>query len=318
MSGGNIISIIIPAYNREQFIGECLDSVINQTYENWEALVVDDGSVDKTVDIVKEYACKDSRVKLIERQSDPRGGAACRNIGAAKAQGDYIIFLDSDDLLAPWCIEGRLKIITENPNLDFAVFMTAEFVHGEPEKYKIFNKPIIDDPLSMFLRHEIPWQTTSLIWYKPFFIGLGGFREYYLRLQDVELHSRALLKNQVKYRICNNRLDSYFRRYSKPASNHLSVKNVAQAFIFYIQDIFPLVSQDENYFLAKRKYSLRLLFFKAFREYVVFYGGGLVDEGKMLIRVGRSCGLITKKEELLLKFYVATFGLRFYKIRGFD
>jgi len=105
------ISIIIPTYNREHLIGETLDSVLGQTYTNWECILVDDGSNDNTEEIVNSYSENDKRFKFYNRPANRKNGAsACRNYGLEKSKGELIQFLDSDDLLAKNKLEEQLKI----------------------------------------------------------------------------------------------------------------------------------------------------------------------------------------------------------------
>ena len=92
-----LFSVIIPVYNVEKYLRACLDSVLNQTLPDWEAICVDDGSSDGSAFILNEYAAKDDRIKVIVQPN--AGTAAARNAGLRVAQGDYIFFLDSDDWL---------------------------------------------------------------------------------------------------------------------------------------------------------------------------------------------------------------------------
>lgn len=95
-----LVTIIIPTYNRAHLIGETLDSIIAQTYTNWECIVVDDGSTDTTDVLLNRYKNKDARFKYFVRSiTQPKGANVCRNIGLDKAKGDYIVFFDSDDLM---------------------------------------------------------------------------------------------------------------------------------------------------------------------------------------------------------------------------
>ena len=93
----SVVSIIIPSFNREILIQETLDSVLQQTYPRWEAIVIDDGSLDKTCEVVQSYSDKDQRIKLIKRDRQPKSASVCRNIGIENAKGKYALFLDSDD-----------------------------------------------------------------------------------------------------------------------------------------------------------------------------------------------------------------------------
>ena len=101
-----LISVIVPAYNVENYIAKCLDSILNQTYKNLEIIVVDDGSTDNTLSIIDSYSAKDNRIKAIHQ--DNMGVAAARNAGLLAATGDYYGFVDSDDTIEPAMYEEML------------------------------------------------------------------------------------------------------------------------------------------------------------------------------------------------------------------
>lgn len=105
-----LFSIIIPVYNVEGYLRECLDSVLGQTFADWEAICVDDGSSDGSRAIMEEYAHKDCRIKSVAQEN--AGTAAARNTGLKAAKGDYIFFLDSDD----WLENNALQAIADNLN----------------------------------------------------------------------------------------------------------------------------------------------------------------------------------------------------------
>lgn len=105
-----LFSIIIPVYNVELYLRECLDSVLNQTFADWEVVCIDDGSTDGSLAIVEEYADKDSRIRALSQKN--AGTAAARNTGLKAAKGDYIFFLDSDD----WLEKNALQAIVDNLN----------------------------------------------------------------------------------------------------------------------------------------------------------------------------------------------------------
>lgn len=109
-----LISIIIPTYNRAHLVGETLESILKQTYPHWECIVVDDGSTDETVAVVKNYVNKDSRFQCLQRpDSRIKGSAASRNIGFEASKGNLIYWLDSDDLLVPTAFETYSQAMTE-------------------------------------------------------------------------------------------------------------------------------------------------------------------------------------------------------------
>ena len=110
-----LISIIIPIYNNEKFISRCLDSIINQTYKKIEIIIVNDGSTDKSLDVISKYEKKDNRIKVINKKNE--GVSIARNIGIESSKGDYITFVDADDWLELDAIEKLYIEITEK-NVD--------------------------------------------------------------------------------------------------------------------------------------------------------------------------------------------------------
>lgn len=92
---GDLVSIIVPVYNTEKYVQRCIDSICNQTYQNWELLLINDGSKDSSLEILKKNAEKDSRIRVFTQEN--KGNAAARNVGLINAKGAYITFVDSDD-----------------------------------------------------------------------------------------------------------------------------------------------------------------------------------------------------------------------------
>ena len=203
-----IISIIVPSYNKELYITETLRSVINQTYANWELIIIDDVSTDTTSELVNAIKQTDSRIAFHVNDVN-KGANFSRNFGLTIAKGKFIIFLDADDILEKTCLEQRLKHI-ENSNLDFAVFTMQVFFKKIGDSNSIW-KPNSKKPLNDFLKHNLPWQTMQPIWKKEFLVNLRGFNENFTRMQDVELHTRALLVKDVLFKQIVNSPDCYYR-----------------------------------------------------------------------------------------------------------
>ncbi len=108
----NLVSIVMPSYNTAEYIGESIKSVQDQTYTNWELLIVDDCSTDNTDDVVKAYL-SDSRIRYIKNENNS-GAAISRNRALREAKGKWIAFLDSDDLWEPQKLEKQIKFMEEN------------------------------------------------------------------------------------------------------------------------------------------------------------------------------------------------------------
>jgi glycosyltransferase involved in cell wall biosynthesis len=111
-----LISIIIPVYNAEKYIKRCLLSVQNQTYQNLEIIIINDGSQDQSVNICQEIAKKDSRISFYSQNN--KGVSSARNYGLKLATGDYVYFLDSDDYIIPTCIEKLVSVLKKYPFTD--------------------------------------------------------------------------------------------------------------------------------------------------------------------------------------------------------
>ncbi len=105
------ISVVIPAYNVAGYIEHCLDSILAQTFKDYQVIVVDDGSTDNTPKIIDEYAKKDQRIQVVHKKNE--GVSIARNTGVKLAQGEYILFFDGDDFVEPYCMEELYEIVRE-------------------------------------------------------------------------------------------------------------------------------------------------------------------------------------------------------------
>ncbi len=210
-----MISVIVPFFNNADFLHETLSSVSQQTIENWECVLVDDGSTDNSLDIVKTFTSKDSRFKCYSRPSKlPKGANTCRNFAVEKCNGTHLLFLDADDILSTHCLEVRESKIG---NQDLMVFSTAHFTENTQEGIPFF--PNLNRYFSrivyrnMFLDYVIPWHSSSGLWSKSFYEKLGGFDPELLRFQDVELHARALGHPDLRFKLdFTHGYTSYYRK----------------------------------------------------------------------------------------------------------
>ena len=197
-----LVSIVIPTKNRLALLMETLDSVKGQTFSNWETLVVDDGSKDGTLEWMETAGRGDPRLRLINRASvRPQTGGAqvCRNLGWRAARGLFILFLDSDDLLAPNCLAGRIKVLNEQSNLDFVVGQCGEFLEKPGDTSDVWSWQEGQDDLDAFLANKIPWQTSGPLWRRAALERLGGWDEQLVHMgHDYEFHVRALCQH-LKY-----------------------------------------------------------------------------------------------------------------------
>ncbi len=162
----SLISIILPFYNSEKYISHTIDTLINQTYQNIEIICVDDGSDDGSLQIVKDYAQRDSRIKLFCQNN--KGPACARNLALANAAGEYIMFCDSDDAYEPQMCEKMLAAIEEQKvNL---VMCNAKFQYEE-NVYREYGATYEENltPVGFFKASDILLKSpSSLLWHKIF------------------------------------------------------------------------------------------------------------------------------------------------------
>ena len=210
-----IVSIITPLYNRLNLVTETWASIQAQTFPHWEWIVVDDGSTDDGPQFIQQLANQDKRIKLFFRTTGTKGPSACRNLGVQQASGKYLLFLDSDDIITPNCLEKRVEYLESNPELDFAVFTQVLFTNNINEN-TIFSKFFASQTeyVKAFIADKHPWQTSGPLWRKDSFKKTGGFREDYAIMEDPELHIRALLAN-MQFDVINDEPDFFYRQTPK-------------------------------------------------------------------------------------------------------
>ncbi|QAY32256.1 glycosyltransferase family 2 protein [Bifidobacterium pullorum subsp. gallinarum] len=169
-------SILIPAFNVEQYIEKCLQSVLNQTYSDWEAIIVDDGSNDNTFNVANSFALNDQRFHLIQKKFN-EGLHAARRSAALTSSGEYILFLDSDDELEPRLIE-LLDYFVKNNDADMVRYgLTAipetdadeMFAHKYEEMFNatngdLYDGDILDASFSYNLQYWIPWNVHTTLY----------------------------------------------------------------------------------------------------------------------------------------------------------
>lgn len=190
-----VVSIIIPLYNRESLIVETLDSITAQSFEQWECIVVDDHSTDRSVEVVGTYAKSDPRIKVFNRPDHLKKGAnACRNYGLSKAKGSYIQWFDSDDLMLPNMLSSKLATFKET--YDFVACKFGTFKQGldkvEIPKFEL-NKGLIPD----YLCGDIPVNTPMVLW-KRTIVEREMFNENLTRAQELDFISRVFISKNPR------------------------------------------------------------------------------------------------------------------------
>lgn len=243
-----MVSIIIPLYNRIIFFPETISSVFTQTYKNWEVIIVDDHSTDGSFEYSQQLSLADKRVKVIKNNEDKKGASAARNTGLLHASGKYIIFLDSDDLLSPGCLEQRVGVLEAKPELDFAIFKQETFTDSVSGNKRLFNSYPLnkrDSFLKMFLRNQNPWSITCPIWRKEILLNLKGFDEDLIYMEDPDLHARAIY-GDYKFQVYEHLpVDSFYRIDNIDSTKkQVFYKNSILSRILFIKKMTLLITEN--------------------------------------------------------------------------
>lgn len=206
------ISIIITCFNSEKTILETIDSIVDQTYQYWECIIVDDKSTDNSLSVIQNYAKKDKRLVVIANEIN-LGRPRSLNVGLKNINYEYVMFVDSDDILGLDCLERRLKHFSNK--LDFIVFPNHERfekVIGDAPHKKCRTNTLIKKALRDFIIHKLPppWNIMSPIWKKEALQKIGGFNEKYVRIVDIELSCRALIYG-LQYKVVFHEPDHFYR-----------------------------------------------------------------------------------------------------------
>ena len=161
-----LVSIIIPTYNRAHLIGETLDSILAQTYPNWECIVVDDGSTDATAEVMREFVKKDNRFQYHQRPINKiKGPNSCRNYGFELSNGEYIKWFDSDDVMLPYLLEKQVLSFAKNVELSVCKLSYFDFERKVPIKENIiFSKNLIED----YLIGNVTFYISGPLWKRIF------------------------------------------------------------------------------------------------------------------------------------------------------
>jgi glycosyltransferase involved in cell wall biosynthesis len=211
-----LVSIIIPTHNRAHLIGETLDSILAQTYQNWECIIVDDGSTDNTASVLKSYNNKDVRFQYHKRPLNRRKGPnSCRNYGFENSKGYYINWFDSDDLYFSYALESFIKHFDEKTDV---VIAKIEKVDSKT-KIKIKENNILsENQIEDYFVGLVTFYVCGPLWKRTFLNRQKElFDERIINLDDWDFNLRMLYEKPniiyinaplIKYRIHENSLSN--------------------------------------------------------------------------------------------------------------
>lgn len=291
----DLVSIIIPTYNRAYIIEETLNSVLAQTYENWECIIVDDGSTDNTDELIQDYMDKDSRFIYYRRpDSHLSGSSAMRNYGFKKSKGKYINWLDSDDLMVSDKLEKQLKVLKASKKC--VVCFSKALVFNKKETYAKKSKEFGE--LDLFKDHvtrQVDIGTIQPLWRHSFLEGYGLYDENIVVGEDYEFYVRIFevvgsdycfvsevmvyVRNDSAGRLTElkydkNEVERNLRAYHK-VYQYLSKKNDEGLYIYSINDLLrrflPTVRQGDVETTIKNIRKMKETIFRDKWKYRIYF-----------------------------------------------
>lgn len=235
------VSVIVPVYNVETYLRNCIDSILAQTFDDFELILVDDGSPDGCPAICDEYARIDSRVKVIHKSNG--GLSSARNTGMSVAMGEYILFCDSDDYVSPlWC-EKMIDVARKYPTS----FISCELIKTAPESHITFEEVVDNHPV-------------ALSYFELYKRGLSGYvcnkiyRSYILRENGIVFDEKCFYAEDVAFnvsycRCCNECVvitDCLYAYVQNPESiMHKYRSNLLELYLPLFKMRLPVIAKDD-------------------------------------------------------------------------
>jgi glycosyltransferase involved in cell wall biosynthesis len=231
------VSILIPCYNAERWIAQAIESALNQTYVNKEVIVIDDGSTDGSLEVIKSFGDV-----ISWESSSNKGGNISRNRLLELSTGEWLQYLDSDDYLLPNKVEQQVNFIVNFPNADIIYSPSIyEYVEGEESWQDILSIPEPHDPWILLSRWFLP-QTGSPIWRKQAIVDVGGWKVDQPCCQEDELYLRLLIADK-NFEYCKY-AGSVYRQWSE---NTVCKKNKPET----LKQRLEIIGKAEDYLKQK-------------------------------------------------------------------
>ncbi|MGD1844567.1 MAG: glycosyltransferase family 2 protein [Salibacteraceae bacterium] len=256
---GTLVSIIIPAYNASNFLRETLDSVLQQKYSHWEAIVVNDGSKDDTLQIARKFAAEDARFQVIDQAN--AGVSVARNNGFQQSKGEYLAFLDADDLWHPDFLQARVEVLDTQPSVGLvngAVATIGPDSKPLPDQYQGHGDHVVRDILEFAPKVTIP---SNLLCRKSVYHSIGGFHPLLSNVADKMLFIEFGRSSKV---VCLQQTHLYYRLH--PNSMHRNLDLMEADYLRFL-NVLTEKGLFEQHSRAKFKARIFKICAGAFREH---------------------------------------------------
>ena len=266
------ISVIIPVYNVEKYLSECLDSIVNQTLKDIEIICINDGSTDNSLQILKEYASKDTRIKIIDKENEGQGYA--RKVGLDVANGEYILFCDSDDYYFSNDVFEKLYVEIKKKKSELMIFRFSfgNKISNSLDNYKVINK----DNKSKFFFHLYfaPW---FKIYKKSF---LDRYTEWcfpkYLKFQDMPFHIQSCIRAEsISYfdKVCYSYREDNPTNITNSKIGKKHVENICEIILL----VYDILKRENKIFEYEKEFVyLAIDRIKLYFDSAMYYNNDLI------------------------------------------
>lgn len=297
------ISIVIPLYNKEKHIRDTLKCIFEQTYQDFEIIIVNDGSSDRSLEIVSTV--KDARIRVISQEN--KGAAAARNKGVEIASSDYVAFMDADDRWKKNYLESMIDLIRSYPD---AAIYGSNYEIWENGKVSVLEYPEIIEDKSIIKNYFIsgkvytPLWTSAVIVKRNIFLNLGGFPVRSKVCEDVDLWCRMALSGQIAY------LNKPLAIYKRDSSNMLSKSQNASCYFPFLDNYKQFIDSSDKKFEEVEEYIVYRKLVAA--SYALFSVKNKKEAKKILKKIPIQRGIYKKKVVYKLFSYAPFFLIDLY------
>lgn len=305
------VSVIVPVYNAEKYISECIESILNQTFNDFELILIDDGSKDLSGEICRGYAARDGRVRYVYKENG--GVSSARNCGIRRAEGEYIAFVDSDDTVKPKMLETLVRESTDFAMCGYELYddlkKTVSSEYHCPELsgniralavnirdyicppyllgpcFKLFKRDIIMENGLMF-PPELSYGEDAIFVFEYLLccnsVGVSRYIGYSYRKYGGETLSGRFLRDKIdiNYRI-NCLMAGLLRRENVPEADKITAEHILRCFVSYEKE---LICSDLT---EKEK---RKTFYEKYALYKEKFGKP-TSAGQAIVKLAGKCGL---------------------------
>lgn len=242
-----LISVVVPCFNYAHFLPETLDSVLKQVYQNWECIIIDDGSTDNTKEVAEKYTAKDSRFRYVFQEN--KGLPSARNAGIREAKGDFIQFLDADDLITADKFSVQISAYSRDDDVDIVYSEYICFLDGDKSKTWTYSRVLFrKDPAYDFASQwekKLSIPPHCFLYKKECFAKWGLFDEKFIYgKEDWDLHLKFAIGGAkylfVKGQMAVYRVSDKSMVRSNPKKMRKGKKMLLKKYLFYPKSSFSL------------------------------------------------------------------------------